>query len=224
MKIALSLSGQSRCGMFCFPYIYDAFLNDFKVDTFIHTWKDYRVLNLYNPTACLVEDNPEEIAQYLLHQLTIAPQTVMDGNPYNNLLGYYSIKRSFDLIPDDYDYIIRCRFDVIIQQKFNLKKILTDLQNNLYDVFIPDSVFNFGGYQDRIAIGTYKAMKVYSDTVTNMNNMAIELGRWHPETFLGVQLDTNSIRVYQQDIDHRLVRDVSIATNWPENPYPFLNL
>jgi hypothetical protein len=148
----------------------------------------------------------------------------IEGNVHNNLLMYYSIKKCFDLIDDEYDIIIRARFDLLLQPKFDIESILTDLQNKKYDVYIPNEEFNMGGYNDQLAIGTYDAMKIYSDTFFNLNKFSHELKRWHPETFLGKQLKDNNIKVHQTDWDYRLVRNVNVETHWPENPYKFLNL
>ena len=211
--------------MFCFPYIYDAFLNnDYKVDVFIHTWDEYRVLDLYRPKQILIERNEIEILEHLFAQLRLFDTMAIEGRIDNVLRMYYSLKRSFDIIDEPYDYVIRSRFDVIIQDKFNLEPIITELEEDKYDIFIPDEVFNFGGYQDRIAIGKFEAMKVYCDTILNINNIANSINRWHPETFLKCQLDSQQIRVMQRDINHRLVRSSSVVTNWPENPFKFLDL
>jgi hypothetical protein len=49
-KIALRLSGLIRNSFFCFPYIYNSFLNsEYKVDVFIHTWNESPTISLYNP-------------------------------------------------------------------------------------------------------------------------------------------------------------------------------
>ena len=101
---------------------------------------------------------------------------------------------------------------------------LTDLKNKKYDIYIPNEEFNMGGYNDQLAIGTLDTMKIYSDTFFNLNKFAHELGRWHPETFLGKQLKDNNIKVHQTNLDYRLVRNVNVETHWPENPYKFLNL
>jgi hypothetical protein len=224
-RIALILSGKSRSGMFCFPYIYDAFLNNnYNVDVFVHTWDDYRVLDLYKPKQILIERNEQEILEYLFRQLTLSNTMSFEGRIDNVLLMYYSLKRSFDIIDEPYDYVIRSRFDVIIQDKFNIEPIITELEEDKYDIFIPDEVFNFGGYQDRVAIGKFEAMKTYCDTIVNINSIATSINRWHPETFLKHQLDSEQIRVMQRDINHRLVRSSSVVTNWPENPFKFLDL
>ena len=223
MKIALCISGKPRSSMFCYPYIYDAFMNNkHQVDVFIHSWNQCRVLDLYKPKKLEINSDSEAL-NMLLSMLNLNGIKI-EGNVQNNILMYYSIKRCFDLIDSEYDVIIRARFDLLLQPKFNIETILTDLKNKKYDIYIPNEEFNMGGYNDQLAIGTLDTMKIYSDTFFNLNKFAHELGRWHPETFLGKQLKDNNIKVHQTNLDYRLVRNVNVETHWPENPYKFLNL
>jgi hypothetical protein len=223
MKIALCISGKPRSSMFCYPYIYDAFMNNkHQVDVFIHSWNQCRVLDLYKPKKLEINSDSEAL-NMLLPMLNLNGIKI-EGNVQNNILMYYSIKRCFDLIEGEYDAVIRTRFDLLLQPKFDIESILNDLSNKKYDIYIPTEEFNMGGYNDQLAIGTYDAMKIYSDTFLNLNKFAHELGRWHPETFLGKQLKDNNIKVHQTNWDYRLVRNVNVETHWPENPYKFLNL
>ena len=223
MKIALCISGEARSSMFCYPYLYDAFMNnEHQVDVFVHTWKGCRALDLYKPKKLEINSDSEAL-NMLLPTLNLNGVKIQ-GNVNTNVLMFCSIKKSFDLIDDEYDVVIRTRFDLLLQPKFDIESILTDLQNKKYDIYIPNVEFNLGGYNDQVAIGTYDAMKVYSDTFFNLNKFAQELKRWHPETFLGKQLDDNNIKVHQTDWDYRIVRKVDVETHWLENPYTFLNL
>jgi len=223
LKIALCISGKARSSMFCFPYIYDAFINNaYNVDVFIHTWDECRAVDLYRPKKIEIESE-QDVLSAIIPQLSLHNIRI-EGNVYHNVLMYYSIKKCFDLIDKDYDIVIRSRFDLLLQPKFDLTKIVRGLLNNEYDMYIPNVEFNMGGYNDQVAIGTYQSMKIYSDTILNLNQFANDLGRWHPETFLGKQLDDNNIKVYQNHVDYRLVRNVSVTTHWHENPYNFLNL
>lgn len=224
-KIALCLSGKPTSSYLCFPYIYDAFLNnDYDVDVFIHTWDNYRIIDLYNPKKIQIDSQTPDLVYNLKHQLQLPNPLKIEGNIDKNMLQFYSINRSINLVPDDYDIIIRSRFDLIFQNKFNISPIIDDITSDKYDIYIPDEVFNMGGYQDRIAIGNYKSMKIYSELYINLNIIVNKLNRWHPESFLGEQLDSNNIRVFQNDIEHRIVRKSSIVTNWPENPFNFKDI
>ena len=223
MKIALCISGKPRSSMFCYPYIYDAFINnEHQVDIFIHSWDECRAIDLYNPKKIQINSDKETL-DVLIPMLDLNGIKI-EGNTKNNVLMWYSIKKCFDLIEGEYDVVIRARFDLLLQPKFDIERILNDLSNKKYDIYIPTEEFNMGGYNDQLAIGTYDAMKIYSDTFLNLNKFAHELGRWHPETFLGKQLKENGISVYQTHLDYRLVRNVDVTTHWPENPYKFLNL
>jgi hypothetical protein len=223
MKIALCLSGKVRSSMFCYPYIYDAFMNnEHEIHTFIHSWAHSRVFDLYKPKVLQINSDTDALNSIL--PMLDLNNIKIEGNIHHNVLMYYSIKSCFDLIDDVYDIVIRSRFDLLLQPKFDIQSILNDLINKKYDIYIPNEEFNMGGYNDQLAIGTYDAMKIYSDTFFNLNEFAHELGRWHPETFLGKQLKDNNIKIHQTHWDYRIVKNVYVDTHWPENPYNFLNL
>jgi hypothetical protein len=228
MKIALCLSGKPTSSIFCFPYIYDTFLNNknIQTDVFIHTWEDSKIINFYNPKKFEIEKyETDTILKFLFSNIVFPENMKVEGNITNNLLQFYSLKKVFDLVPEnEYDYIVRCRFDVLIENKFCLEEIFNYISINKFDIFCPDEIFNFGGYQDRIYMGDYQSMKIASNIIENVNFLVNDLKKWHPETFLKRQLDEYDIKVYQKDINHRLIRKVNIETNWPENPYKFLDL
>lgn len=221
MKIALCLSGLIRNSLFCFPYIYNNFLNTkHHVDVFIHTWNDSPIIPLYNPTKIEIEDNGEAIRK-VRETIQFLPNLKTEGRIDHNISMYYSIHKSFNLVPPDYDVVIRCRFDLLLQNRIDLDSILQDLQT--HDLYIPGRIFNVGGYNDQIGFGTYEGMKIYSDTVNHLDRIQRELGRWHPESFLGWWLDHNNLKIKQDDYDFRIVRDVQPKLSWPENPFQYHN-
>jgi len=123
VKVALCLSGLIRNSFFCFPYIYNSFLNnDYNVDVFVHTWNESPVLDLYKPKAIRIE-NQNEVLNAILPQIHLNKNITIEGNILNNISMYYSIKRCSDLVDDSYDIIIRCRFDLLLQEKINLKQV-----------------------------------------------------------------------------------------------------
>jgi len=71
LKIALCISGKARSSMFCFPYIYDAFMNNiYNVDVFIHTWNECRVIDLYRPKRVEIESE-QDVLNSILPQLNL---------------------------------------------------------------------------------------------------------------------------------------------------------
>lgn len=207
-KIALCLSGKIRWGYFCFPYIYNSFLNGRKnVQTFIHTWDDDDTIRLYNPKKSSIENN-QEIVDDFFKKNPLDKGINPEGNVHNNLSMFHSIKKSFELVPKKYDIVIRCRFDLFLEGKIDLDKIVHDIMSDKYDIYIPQEAYNYSGYNDQIAIGSYKAMKIYSECIDNIKKISDNLKRWHPETFLKEHLDTNSLRVVQDGYYYRIVRNV----------------
>jgi len=223
-KIALCLSGLIRHSFFCFPYIYQNFLNQgFDVDVFIHTWNESPTIQLYNPKKYQIQ-NQQQVIHNIKSQIDFGSIKI-EGSVPNNISMYYSIKKCFDLVPpSDYDIVIRCRFDLLLENNLDLKTIVSGISNKEYDIFIPGRIFNVGGYNDQLAIGSYSAMKVYSDCIFYLNLLARKLKKWHPESFLRVWLDKNNLKIQQDDYDYRIVRAVHPTFSWPEKQYNFKNI
>lgn len=223
-KIALCLSGLIRNSYFCFPYIYDSFLNQgLDVDVFIHTWNESPIINLYNPKNLMIE-NQKDILDFILPQINLNSDVRIEGRIANNVSMYYSIKRCNDLVDDEYDIIVRCRFDLLLQEDIQFKNIVQDILDKKYDIYIPNTEFNMGGYNDQLAIGSYSSMKLYSDCYFSLVEISNKIKRWHPETFLKEYLDSFDLKIYQDEYDYRIVRDVKPVLHWPENPYNYKNI
>jgi hypothetical protein len=218
MKIALCLSGEARHSMFCFPYLWESFIdNGYDVDVYIHSWREFRALPLYSAKKVLIEN--ENVIEEIKSNIHIPPATQIDGVIDNNIKMFYSFKKAFQLLNGKYDIVIRSRFDVFFNKKLDLKKIIDELVIGEYDIYIPNEEYNYSqiGYNDQMAIGTYPAMKIYSETLDNINQIVEKTLRWYPEDFLGIHLKNNSIRIKQTNIDYRLVRYVTPRLNY-ENP------
>jgi len=223
-KIALCLSGLIRHSFFCFPYIYNSFLNsEYKVDVFIHTWNESPTISLYNPLKYKIENETAVINQ-IWPQISLEGIKI-DGNVNNNIKMFYSIKKCFELVPDDYDVVIRCRFDLLLQDKFDLKHCVDRLLLNEFDLYIPNERFNMGGFNDQLAIGSYSAMKIYSDCVYYLHNLSRTLNRWHPETFLYTYLTQYNLKITQDNYEYRIVRDVRHPIlHDPGTPFNYNNI
>jgi hypothetical protein len=138
------------------------------------------------------------------------------NNNTNTLKMFYSIKKCFDLIEDEYDFVIRCRFDLIIQEKFILKNIIDKLINDNYDIYIPTHIFNYGsmGLNDQIAIGKFEKMKIYSNMYSNLNNVLNKSTLFRPENLLETYIMDNKINVMTEPrIDFKIVRSINPEFN-----------
>tara|TARA_S200002703_G_scaffold104927_1_gene91047 strand:+ start:1478 stop:2197 length:720 start_codon:yes stop_codon:yes gene_type:complete len=172
-KIALCISGQARKYDISYKSLYENILKDNQVDIFIHTWKDYDIkssdfgnggyqytmddskydelLKLYNPKSYLLEDP-------ITFEASGFKDPVWRQSLNNSLSMYYSIHKSISLVKDDYDYVIRTRFDL------DYNKLPIDYSEN--EICIPkwytDHRVQDKGYYDIFAIGSKNNMNIYS--------------------------------------------------------------
>jgi hypothetical protein len=213
MKIALCISGEIRHGFAAFPYIYNSFLNQRNnVDVFIHSWEyDKDLFELYSAKLTSL-DECEPTREYLLETLNLNKSVSKDftSNVGNNLLMYFGINKSISLVDDTYDILIRIRPDMYLNKKLDFDKIISDIGSNKYDIQIPSPQYNFGGYNDQIAIGNYKSMKIYGDFINHIESVSNENNFWHSETLLKKYLDKLNIKVNQIDYEYKLLRDVTL--------------
>ena len=216
MRVALCISGELRHGFASFPYIYNSFLNRRDdVDVFIHSWESNNdVFELYSAKHTILDDC-EPTREYLINTLKLNSDVTIDGtsNISNNLLMYFGINKVISLVDynyDTYDILIRIRPDMYLNNKLNLDKIISDIRSDKYDIQIPNSKYNFGGYNDQIAIGNRQSMKVYGNFINQIEAISNKYKIWHSETLLKYYLDEFNIRVNQLNYDYRLLRDVTL--------------
>lgn len=219
MKIALCISGKFRNSVFCFPTIYRNFILNYDTDVFIHTWDDVDdALNLYQPKKILVE-NEKDVLESELAKITLSNDVKV--NPYsninNNILMYYGVKKVIEMVDDSYDFIIRIRPDLYLNTKLHLDTIFDDLNNEKYDLQIPNSRQNHNGMNDQIAIGKFKQMKYYSALIDNVNVISNSIKYWHPETILDVFLKTLGVSVNQLHYEYGIVRNVNVEFSESSN-------
>lgn len=232
-KVALCISGESRHSMTAFPYLYDSFNNHDKesgyvIDVFYHTWKvNERVISLWNPKS-VISESEDDAYQRCLKSVKIPIDYYKDKDPnisisrvYNNLLMFYGIDRVIAQTKSgNYDYIIRCRPDIILYEKINLIEIINSLDTSDTDIIIPNPIMNYSpdGYQDQFAIGKREPMLIYGSTYHNLTKIINESGRWYAEEFLKKHLDNHNIKVSQKEIYFQLCRNSSIVI--PHNNIP----
>ena len=248
IRIALCLSGEPRSSMFCFPYIYESFINlgpQYEVDTYSHSWKNYRALPLYNPKKVYVQ-YLEDSTSYLNYEFNHVTPLINElfKNEYNlnnsfterinifqnTLLMVSSIQNCFNLIEESYDIYIRCRYDLIFNSKFEIYNIINDILSQKYDMFTPQkSSQRFNMFwknfelNDQLAIGNFKSMKSYSSIKSNITNLLKLTQKWSPESWLRKQLEIDKIKLNEYFVDYSLVRQSKATLNTSTNNYNFLD-
>jgi hypothetical protein len=179
MKIAICISGQPRNFKIGYESLKTYFLDKYDCDIYFHTWKvnnfestnfgfgnhqyyfdkdDYYSLNfLYQPKNHILE-NPIvfDMSNY---------KCPIWRQPLNNTLSmFYSIYKSFQLVEENYDYVVRTRFD-IDYSKFNLE---WPNEGIILPEWNTDIRVKSRGYYDVFALGKPDSMKVYSQVFSNI--------------------------------------------------------
>ena len=225
LKIALCLSGEPRSSMFCFPYIYESFINlgsNYEVDVYIHSWKNFRALPLYNPLKTKIEPHiPRQIKKLL-------PSKFKSTYYFHHSLMYYSLKECFNLIKNPYDIYIRCRLDLMFESKLILNPIFIDLLNNQYDIFSlhNDYPTKPQGIDDQILICNNNGTKILSNYFDQIKADPYKFfesqtqihQEFTAEGFLKTYLEKFNIKVVSNPLsNYRLVRYSNVTTDGPFN-------
>lgn len=179
MKIAICISGQLRNYKLSYNSLKTHFLDKYDCDIYFHTWKvsNFESTNFgfgNNKYSLTNDDYTNLIQLYKPKNYIIESPIIFDASgiscpiwrqPLNNSLSmFYSIYKSVQLIEDDYDYVVRTRFD-IDYSKFNLELptegIILPEWNT--DIRVKDR-----GYYDVFSIGKQSDMYVYSEVFSNI--------------------------------------------------------
>jgi hypothetical protein len=192
MKVALLLSGQFRNGKECYQSIYDNLISHYDTDVFIsYHYEEPDVTfeeldELYKPKYIMYEKYEKDLidkfnlTNNFLHYTESNPSSLCKmwfGNMMVNIL-----KDDYEKNNDmKYDVVIKCRFDVNILEKIELK-----LPEN--QIYIPIGWDHMDGVNDIFAYGDSESMDYYSSAFYSLDGFINE-GRFiHPEMLLKAHL------------------------------------
>lgn len=231
IKIALCISGEPRNSMFCFPYIYEAFLKSnpiYETDVFIHSFKGFRALELYDPKEYYIDGIDETVIFnkffYDLNILNPKLKTKLDNsvdllnqavNPIrNSFLMFFGIKQVLNLPkPKEYDIFVRCRPDIIFQDKFYIEDIIKDILDDKYDFFAPGDPWStkspLPGINDQFSISNLKGAFQLKKILDNLPHLINESESFAGEDILKYSLLKNDIRIHERYIPMHLVRKLT---------------
>jgi hypothetical protein len=179
MKIAICISGQPRNFKQSYESLKTYFLDKYDCDIYFHTWKTdsfestnfgfgnhqynlnrndfYDLISLYQPKKYILE-------QPIIFDASDYKCPIW-RQPLNNTLSmFYSIYKSFQLLEDEYDYVIRTRFD-IDYSLFNLEFSKDEINIPEWNT---DPNVKHRGFYDVFAIGNQLQMKIYSEVFPNI--------------------------------------------------------
>lgn len=187
MRLALLLSGLTRSSKLCYPNLYKFLLSKHVVDTYVHTWdvsnvsldvtryeyeiEKTEIISLYNPKKIVFESYFDK-RDFLNKKYLKYPK--YEGTYDRSISMFYKIEECFKLVEGDYDFVIRSRMDLLMNEEIDFSSIdplsinipsyqttrHTFIENGLAFSIPPDSY----GITDCFSIGTYEIMAKYSNT------------------------------------------------------------
>lgn len=163
-----------------------------------------QVIESYKPKSIKSEDfDSNKIQQIISKAWDLDIYGPMNGetNSASILCMWYKISSAFNLMEEyenscffKYDYIIKGRFDIRIQDDLQIGK-------NLGYVNIPPGFDWRGGYNDVLAWGSREAMSHYCSLFHKIEEYVKGHGVFfHPETMLKYHLDTSAYGVERPDV------------------------
>lgn len=213
MKVALLASGQPRFTE-CFPKLLSQLEGFDHADMYFGFWnsawaqteheaktkiskllpKKYRIANL------ILRDQPSfELPPHKLYHPPAQPENIRWWFE-RRMAMWYCMKLTFDLIPNEYDIIIRFRPDGYISRTLDLQQINLKDHNLIFPEW-PGAGWPWAWLNDHFAIGTYSGIKFYvgladvfpeyvvkSDPNWEMNGH----GTWSSEHILGYYMKENN--------------------------------
>jgi hypothetical protein len=234
MRIALLLSGLTRSASLCYDNLNKFLLSKHDVDIYIHTWNVSNVsLNgvkyesetriddikkLYNPIEIVAEDYFSK--KNWLNEKYSNYNKKPGCYPDRTISMFYKIEQCFNLVKDKYDFYIRSRIDLLIneeidftkldQSSINIPKFQTDRtgysENDLIFSIPPDSY----GITDCISIGTYDYMRKYCSIFSNLDKLCIGMGfDYHPEYLTLKNIETLNMKINRFDLNFYIVRKLN---------------
>lgn len=176
MKTAICISGELRSYKNCFSSLEKNILQHNNCDIFMHLFEDEytkNVLDLYNPKKVIITDRND-------FSFFISKNCLANKPPETKLQSIYNqwdnIKKSFELIDNNYECVVKLRYDI----KYKKPIILSDFDMNKLNV--PKGGDFLGGLFDMFAFGSYDIMKVYCGLIDKINFLCDQGILCHPET------------------------------------------
>jgi len=210
MKIAVCLSGHLRTFEQTASNLFSKLIKTNDANVFIHTWNKVgskgncdaqirdknsndlikKIKQHYNPKDMIIEEESD------LHDNFVA---LTGQQPYGSGEMHYSTFKANELqvmSREDYDIVVRARFDQQFLDGLTLKKA---------NYICLPNVGQFGGFNDQFAYGPPELMNKFCDLV-KFGNYYVSLGIANAEDFIRKHLDIQQIPAVEVTIPYRLIR------------------
>lgn len=229
MKIAICLSGHMRKFEETFPTLYFYFLKNYDCDIFIHTWNTIgygcafktdhnyhlsaeiklpEINRLYKPKKIIIEnvDFIEELKsqgdQYAPHLKNCPKHVGHMASMFYKIYAANELRKKYEVESGvKYDWVVRCRPDLIFHRTVELPKIQTTGK-----VYLARGQCNPGWYSDQFAIALPNDMDLYSSFFFHMPEYFQARNEFYPEKFMDWSLRKKNLIPEMLDLHFNILR------------------
>lgn len=193
MKSALILSGDLRNFRDCFSSLESNVLNYNQIDVYMHCYDCDEVNeaeSLYRPKKMVVDKRDDNICQISKSCFeNKAPET----DPHSMFCMWKNVKKSFDLMEERYDVVLKTRYDV---------KYCSPLKLNEFDthfLWVPEGGDWRGGLFDMMSFSSHDNMRGYCSLIDSLNKYSEAGVPCHPEIMLKYHVQNSKIALSRFD-------------------------
>ncbi len=193
MKVAVILSGDIRNFDECYSSLESNVLRYNECDVFMHAYDEDRVseaLNVFKPKKFLVDAKSKNTSNISSSCFYNKPP---EANPEAIFAMWKNIKKSFDLIDQNYDFVLKTRYDVKYCSPLEIKSFSNQ------SLFIPEGGDWRGGLFDMLCVSSYENMKVYCSLYDRLNQYSESGVPCHSEIMLRHHVNQSKILVNRFD-------------------------
>ena len=218
MKIALLLSGLARKVEEGYNEYWKHVIESNDVDVYLHYWEDAeykRVLDFYQPKKYICE-KPVDFSQYKIGVESPNDPLARPVEKYNVAGNYYSLpmiygwQQVYNLIEDEYDIIIRSRYDLGWESPLNLAKVDSNYIN-ISNQHWPNSEIlddNLTILNQKLGDKLFK--NIFNDFITLIQNKGIINFAEKNYTDLILEKDLYKYVIKNNNIQFKLLREFKV--------------
>tara|TARA_R110000824_G_scaffold33410_8_gene106977 strand:+ start:2994 stop:3647 length:654 start_codon:yes stop_codon:yes gene_type:complete len=210
MKVAVLLSGHAREWRSCWNSLNQNLIEPNNADVFIHSYESddsKELVEILRPKKFVFEKQNEVEVNESLYNINMPDNLKYIINPISSVYMFRKIKLCFDLLEENYDAVIKTRFDCKYTEILNVKELDIDSYT------IPTGGDYENGIFDMFCVSSYDNMKHYCGLYENIVSYLHKEIPLHSEILLKHHLTGRKIN----RVDYNIILRKVFDNSWPED-------